>query len=157
MVVPPEQSLEEALSQARIAIESSLAATAQEAEKEALERISRLLPRVLESKLAAVDAGDWTPSTDWIQRRVVKHREILPETDSDGDEHVRVRLEVHLAPEEVEAIHKRFESDRQASRTFQVARAYAGAVLVLGGLAIVSRLGTGRRRPPNEAGTAVVP
>lgn len=91
-----------------------------------------------------VHADYWQPPGSWVRQTFgpfEKHSMV-----GEGDVLLtQMTVQVDRTQELINSIIQRFETDRQTHRTIRLGQVYAGTVLILGGLAIFLRLGTGRR------------
>lgn len=132
-----------------------------DADLELLNRISQFLVLALESTTSVI-ADDWSPGVNWVARDMVTYRQVQKDSGSSPESSkavttslgeattpsaavYRVRMDVELSPERLDYLYKRFSDDRSQARSVMLAKLYAGAVMMLGGMAIFMRLGTGRR------------
>lgn len=92
-----------------------------------------------------VSASFWKPSRAWI-RETFQPFQIRSQADGNQDVQL-TQLAVEIEPGDwlIESILQRFVGDQKTYRTIRLGQVYAGAVLMLGGLAIFLRLGTGRK------------
>lgn len=129
----------------RVVVESGLAGERRDAEAEAIDKLCEFAPRALAARYPSVDFGDWKPSPHWVKKWLVESEDVASVTDADGDTHYRAKLIGALRAEQTEAAFKRFVADRDLARTLRIAKGFAGTVLILGGLSLVTRIGAGRR------------
>lgn len=115
----------------------------EDAEIELLERIAGYLSGMMTNQFG-VEASDWSPSRNWIRKSFVRSFDVKT-ANQDGIEKYYVEMDVDLTSKRMEQVKERFLSDGSWYRTRNLAKGYAGAVLILGGLSIFLRLGTSRR------------
>jgi hypothetical protein len=139
----------ELLSHSKVILRSNPWPSDADGVQEIVERVAAVLPHAVEMQDESAHLGGWTPSSRWVRTQLLTPPKSLPEEiKPDGTKLHRVEMELSLLPKNLEAVYKRFRADRSSERTFLLAKTYAGSVLIVGGLAIVARLGTGRRREP---------
>ena len=113
-------------------------------EEQLLGRISEYLGAALHEHYG-VNAEDWKPSWSWIARDVVEQYGKIRSKDADTAGKEEVRMRVTLSRKRLEQVYQHYLDDQGWQRTLTLAKAYAGTVLIFGGLAIFLRLGTGRK------------
>lgn len=144
-VLGPDAPIEPVLGKREVWVESSLAVDVAHAEIEASDRAAQTLVVALAASGDTPDPGLWSPSTDWVLQRMVKEKRVEEHRTPTGELRYQARLRLSLLPAEIEKVYRRYIADTKSARTLQVAKLYAGTVLMLGGFAMVTRLGTGRR------------
>lgn len=126
--------------------------TKQEADVALLHRVSDFLALALASSGKPFEIGAWRPDPDWTAAHFASDRII----HSAQDEQNGVTLftgEVRVpTPNDarIDQIWQRFLQDQGDARSWELGLSYAGAVSVIGALAIFLRLGTSRHVRPDE-------
>lgn len=139
IVLQAGDPLEKAVGERVVTLISDLVGDAAEGDREVYERLARLLPQTLSVNLGSVGALKWTPPIDWVKRHVVTQRKVEKKDDS-----YQVRVTVDLQDRTLAELAAQVRAGARSRDTYRLAQLYAGAVFVIGGLAIVTRLGTGR-------------
>jgi hypothetical protein len=137
---------------ARVAFTTVECGTQQEADHRLVKQVSRFLTLALAKSGKPFDAGSWQPSLDWTARNFAADRTIHTRQNQQTGATLFTGEVVVDAPDEkkIEKIWKHYLDEQASSRSRSLLKAYAGAVFVLGGLAVLLRLGTGRRIQPDQ-------
>lgn len=117
-----------------------------QAEDELLQQVSGYVVGALETQGLEVDG--WAPNRLLLKKNLVRSSTTERANGPNHLEQFRVVMEVDLSLPKIEQVRQWLAADNCWVRTKGTAQAYAGAVMMLGGLAIFLRLGTSRR--PNE-------
>ena len=113
------------------------------ATSEALTDAAHRLVERMERELS-VAADGWVPDLAWVAKNAVKRFKHEKNIDSKLGTRHTVHIDADLSPKRLDQAYEQFRSTRIGPRTEGLAKGYAGSVLLLGGLAIFLRLGTGR-------------
>lgn len=143
-IFEPDDSLDYLAGEPRIAFLSSLHSSESEAFHEALERLGDYIRLAVAADARGAAGVDWRPDPEWVERTFVVGRSFVPNASKEPGI-VQARVEANLDPDSLSAADALYHRARASERVGRLAKVYAGTVLILGGLAMVLRIGTGAR------------
>lgn len=126
--------------------------TRQEADEALLDRVSEYLALALASSDKPFDFGRWKPDLEWTAAHFASDRVIHSAPDArNGVSLYTGDVEITTPNDrQIDQLWQRFLQDQGDARSWELGLSYAGAVSVIGALAIFLRLGTSRHiRPGN--------
>lgn len=122
-------------------LESQWCPTQTEAEQELWNRLETLVVQAVHEK-HQVDLSNWNPPEDWVSQHFVRSSTESSTRNSDGE--CQLRLHVKPTSTIVADALDNYSLSQSWPRSMLLAKIYAGAVLVVGSLAMFLRLGTSR-------------
>lgn len=117
-------------------------------ESDVMQSVVDLLPMALQHTNS--DVGDevcqWKPTKESLEDILsgFSSAEVSPDP-AKGGATKRAKIILDLSQDKLSKLYDRFVTDRSSERSYRLARAYAGAVLLLGGVSILMRIGSGRK------------
>lgn len=133
---------------------TSLHDSAVDAQREAIARATDYLKRAVSFRHLDQGLVSWTPDPLWLEQTMVDSTTLLPHVGPEGEKDPtmhRLRLGMTLDERRLLVLDQRYDQDLRTSRALGLGKGFAGTVFILGGLAVVLRLGTGVRPPKEEA------
>jgi hypothetical protein len=129
---------------------SAMGATEHEAQRALLTKVGEHLSTLAIRSGRPVEMASWVPSAGWTQKyfaRDIKYKPMPSQTPGVNLFVAEVDVPA-LNEKKIEQVFGEFRSDKMASRSLGLLKGFAGTVLVLGGISVFLRLGTGRQFAP---------
>lgn len=125
-------------------LESRLCYDRAEAKLDLLAKVQTHVLAAIQREYGMEDLGNWRPSLAWIDNLATNRQEKT--VNASGEIFYRMTLsQVHLPKEKLREARNSYYHHVQQQRSVLLGKWYFGVILVVGGLGILLRLGTGRR------------
>lgn len=129
---------------------SAMGATEHEAQQALLTKVGEHLSTLAIRSGRPVEMASWVPSPGWTQKyfaREIQYKPLASQTPGVNLFVAEVDIPT-LDEKKIEQVFGEFRNDRVAARSLGLLKGFAGTVLVLGGVSVFLRLGTGRQFTP---------